>query len=164
MLRSLVGSEMCIRDSLPYCDNFVEASRVSAQYINEAFTGLTIRTTLDIRGIQLKPQQLVRVTSDRYSFAQKLFQVKEIDELQEGSVLSYRVLLREYEPSNYTDDGTIQEEDPAPNIDFTEPSQIQAVTDLQLLMLMRVLKHLTSLYHGLFLLCLLYTSPSPRDS
>ena len=45
--------------SLPYCDNFVEASRVSAQYINEAFTGLTIRTTLDIRGIQLKPQQLL---------------------------------------------------------------------------------------------------------
>ena len=116
--------------SLPYCDNFVEASRVSAQYINEAFTGLTIRTTLDIRGIQLKPQQLVRVSSERYSFSQKLFQVKEIDELQEGTVLTYRVLLREYEPSNYTDDGTIQEEDPAPNIDFTEPSQITAVNDL----------------------------------
>ena len=118
--------------NLPYCDNFVEASRVSAQYINEAFTGLTIRTTLDIRGIQLKPQQLVRVSSERYSFSQKLFQVKEIDELQEGTVLTYRVLLREYEPSNYTDDGTIQEEDPAPNIDFTEPSVIPNVDDLTL--------------------------------
>ena len=119
--------------SLPYCDNFVEASRVSAQYINEAFTGLTIRTTLDIRGIQLKPQQLVRVSSERYSFSQKLFQVKEIDELQEGTVLTYRVLLREYEPSNYTDDGTIQEEDPAPNIDFMEPSQIAAVSTLSVI-------------------------------
>ena len=116
--------------NLPYCDNFIEASRVSAQYINEAFTGLTIRTTLDIRGIQLKPQQLVRLSSERYSFFQKLFQVKEIDELQEGTVLTYRVLFREYEPSNYTDDGTIQEEDPAPNIDFTEPSQIAAVSGL----------------------------------
>ena len=116
--------------SFPYCDDQVQARRVGAWIINEAFTSLIIRATLDIRGIQLEPQQVVRITSEKYNFTNKQFQVREIDEIQRGSELTYRVTFREYEPTNYPDDGTIQEQDPAPNLDFVEPGIIPAVSNL----------------------------------
>ena len=114
----------------PYCNDMVQAQRVSAWVTNEVYTGLTIRTVIDIRGLDLEPQQLVRISSEKYSFFSKLFQVKEIEEQQRGSVLTYRVLFREYAVSNYNDDGTIQEQDPAPNINVVDPGQINAVNDL----------------------------------
>ena len=115
---------------LPYCNDSIQVQRAAAIYINESVAPLTIRIGMDVRAMQLEPQQLIEVTSDKYGFASKLFQVKEIDEeeLNNGS-LRYRVLLREYAAANYQD-SVIQQVDPAPNSSFADPSVIGAVVDL----------------------------------
>jgi hypothetical protein len=112
---------------LPQVNNYIQAAYLGVRRLLQSREDLVVAFQLDYSGIQIEAGDVIKITSNEYGWAEKLFRVSQVQEIKdEAGNLYAKIQAFEYNSTIYGDNALIDYV-PADNTGIDNPDIIETV-------------------------------------